>query len=54
MNIQDGKGATLKDSDRDFTVAIRAESKEEAILIYNDLKTTGRKLTNEQHTKSGT
>jgi len=44
MNIQDGKGKILKNSDCDFSVVIRAESVEEAIAIYNDLKTTGKKL----------
>lgn len=45
MNIQDGKGNTLKGSDCDFSVTIRADSVTEAITIFNDLKTTGKKLT---------
>ena len=57
MNIQDGSGKTLRGSDCNFSVAIRADSVAEAITIYNDLKTTGKKLTcedtNEQHTGSG-
>ena len=44
-NIQDGSGNTLKGSDCDYTIAIRADSVEEAIIIYNDLKTSGKKLT---------
>ncbi len=45
IDIQDGKGNTLRGSDCDFSVAIRADSVAEAIIIYNDLKTTGKKLT---------
>lgn len=57
MDIQDGSGKTLRGSDCNFSVAIRADSVAEAIEIYNDLKTTGKKLTcedtsNEQHTGS--
>lgn len=56
MNIQDGSGKTLRGSDCNFSVAIRADSVAEAIDIFNDLKTMGKKLTcediNEQHTES--
>lgn len=56
MNIQDGTGKTLQGSDCDFSVAIRADSVAQAIAIFHDLKTTGKKLTcediNEQHTRS--
>ncbi len=45
MDIQDGTGNTLKGSDCDFSVAIRADSVEEAIIIFNNLKTSGKKLT---------
>lgn len=44
MNVQDGLGKTLRDSDCDFSIVIRADSVEEAITIFNDLKTTGKKL----------
>lgn len=50
VNIQDGTGRILRGSDCDFSVAIRADNLDEAITIFNDLKTTGKKLTYEDIT----